>query len=427
MSKTQDFPNIPFSMFAQFVDNNFSSRVSLATVLTVLFSMTENPDLLNLHARQKRTEFEGEQGRVSNGWIRAFARALMHHIADDTWTLFQSQNCPTTETDQVDHLSYILDDFATTLKLTPQYNNRNELCAKVQPVSYNAIQAAAVICPRTTYCCNGDCHPRSLRQTTSIRDIPLISLIKGNTVYHNVPVLTGRCTACQTIYHVDHEHTPAIHQKQYLNSARYLKAGHTLYTDCEFAHTILSGVYNFHASAAAYTQFWNDSTSNHSNSIKITRHQVWQLFVQESIRAVATAHGEDVKMPNNLNIKGVAKEAFVQLGNNGVLDMGIQHECNECCQPYKAPIADLIHNDDPASVAGLDENNSVIPALTGDDAADSAQHTAEERQKAQQAHTQRTHDDDMNVDYGPVKMVVVDGIVMGPTVRLAQISKDLCS
>ncbi|KAF8868053.1 hypothetical protein CPB84DRAFT_1970107 [Gymnopilus junonius] len=148
MSKTQDFPNIPFSMFAQFVDNNFSSRVLLATVLTVLFSMTENPDLLNLHARQKCTEFE-----------------------DDTWTLFQSQNRPTTETDQVDHLSYILDDFATTLKLTPQYNGRNELCAKVQPVSYNAIQAAA---------------------TTSIRDIPLVSLIKGNTVYHNVPVFVKR-------------------------------------------------------------------------------------------------------------------------------------------------------------------------------------------------------------------------------------------
>ncbi|KAF8870354.1 hypothetical protein CPB84DRAFT_1855627 [Gymnopilus junonius] len=294
MSKMQDFPNLPFSVFAHFVENNFSSHVSLATVLTVLFSMTENTDLLNLHARQKRKEFEDEQGRVSNSWIRAFAHAVMHHLQDSTSTLFQSQNRPTTEAQHVDYLSYMLDDLASILKLTPHYNDRNELRFKVQPVSYKSIQAAAVI--------------------TSIRDIPLVALIKGNTVYHDVPVLT------------------AIHQKRYLNSARYLKAGHALWTDREFSRTILSGVYNFHASASAYTQFWNDSNSNNTNSIQITRRQVWQLFVQESIRAVATARNRDLKMPNNLDIKGVVKEAFAQLGNNGVIYIPVRES---------SPVADI--------------------------------------------------------------------------------------
>jgi len=50
---TQSFPDITFKVFSDFVTQNFSSQVSLATVLLVLFTLTENPDLLNLHGRQK--------------------------------------------------------------------------------------------------------------------------------------------------------------------------------------------------------------------------------------------------------------------------------------------------------------------------------------------------------------------------------------
>ncbi|KAF8807100.1 hypothetical protein BYT27DRAFT_7018367, partial [Phlegmacium glaucopus] len=44
-----EFPDITFKFFNDFVATNFSSKVSLATVLLVLFSLTDNPDLLNLH------------------------------------------------------------------------------------------------------------------------------------------------------------------------------------------------------------------------------------------------------------------------------------------------------------------------------------------------------------------------------------------
>ena len=50
---TQPFPDIPFSIFSEFVQETFGSKISLATVLVLLFSMTENPELLNLHARQQ--------------------------------------------------------------------------------------------------------------------------------------------------------------------------------------------------------------------------------------------------------------------------------------------------------------------------------------------------------------------------------------
>ena len=45
------FPDVTFKDFSQFIGQHFSSKISLSTVLVILFSLTENPDLLNLHAR----------------------------------------------------------------------------------------------------------------------------------------------------------------------------------------------------------------------------------------------------------------------------------------------------------------------------------------------------------------------------------------
>jgi len=55
------FPNIKFHAFSDFINSNFSSQVSLATVLLVLFSMLENPELLNLHAHMKHPKHQRER------------------------------------------------------------------------------------------------------------------------------------------------------------------------------------------------------------------------------------------------------------------------------------------------------------------------------------------------------------------------------
>jgi hypothetical protein len=47
------FSGITFRALSEFVEKNFSSRISLTTVLVVLFTMTNNSDLLNLHVRQQ--------------------------------------------------------------------------------------------------------------------------------------------------------------------------------------------------------------------------------------------------------------------------------------------------------------------------------------------------------------------------------------
>jgi hypothetical protein len=75
-SEQQSFPDITFKVFNDFVSQHFSSRVSLATVLLVLFSLTENPDLLNLHSCQKMPLLHGENKQSTSGWIKALARAL---------------------------------------------------------------------------------------------------------------------------------------------------------------------------------------------------------------------------------------------------------------------------------------------------------------------------------------------------------------
>ncbi|KAF8966836.1 hypothetical protein BDZ97DRAFT_1639961, partial [Flammula alnicola] len=373
--QTQAFPDIPFKVFSAFVENTFSSEVSLATVLLVLFSMTENTELLNLHARQQIPEFDGENRTLATGWIRAFSRAIMHKMKRDVQALFLEREFPPTRYHQVTKLSTKLDAFAKLLNLTP-YDDENNFKTKLLPVSYDAIQAVQTLCPDSMFCMNAQCDPRALLQATKTTDIPLVTLIKDNTVYQDVPVLTGKCNTCDTTYHADHERFKDGHglwNKCYLNSARYLKVGQSTWVDRKFSHTVLSGMYDFHASAAAYTQFWNDSTSVNSSDFQITRRQIWQTFIQESVRMVASTRKTNLELRENLNINEVTKEAYSILGNTGILEDAKDHACSQCSQPYKAN-ADSIVN---TNVAHADPNA-------------------------------------MDVDYAPVKMVVLDGIVMGP-------------
>ena len=70
--KIQPFPNLPFKVFSGFVEQTFGPHISLATVLLLLFTMTENPELLSLHARQQHPA-EGENKTVASGWIHSLS------------------------------------------------------------------------------------------------------------------------------------------------------------------------------------------------------------------------------------------------------------------------------------------------------------------------------------------------------------------
>ena len=215
-----------------------------------------------------------------------------------------------------------------------------------------------------------ECDPCSLHQATRERDIPKVTLIKSNKIYKNVTVLSGKCPKCETLYYADHEsldRSTDNPQRVYLNSAKYLKVGHSVWVDRVFSNAVVNAIYSFHASAAAYMEFWNNSYAslNPESTCFVSRRIVWQAFVQESVRNISLASKQHLTLSDKLSINEVTQEAFNHLGNNGIISVANGHDCSECTQPYR--------------------------------------------------HSQYEPMDQIEEDRASVKMVVVDGIVMGPT------------
>jgi CxC5 like cysteine cluster associated with KDZ transposases len=409
------FPDITFRIFSEFVDQHFSSTVSLSTVLLVLFSLTENPELLNLHARQQNPVFQGERNIVISGWIKVLARALGERLDTSISKLFQKPENQSQMSVDATHnaLGIKLDAFAKVLQLYP-YNQQGRFQGKLQTISHDAIKPVHVICPDAMECETMDCNPRSLLQATKWNDVPSVTLIRGTTVHDNAYVLTGKCPGCQTIYHADHERAKQNGEQDrwnrvYLNSAKYLKVGRNTWVDRVFSKAVLNGMYSFHASVSAYAEFWNNTYSPGQNIL--TRRQIWHTFIQESIRTIAAISDINLEIQDGLSIDEVTKEAFNVLGEDGVIRAAGHHSCSECTQPYKQT-ADIITGDDPAALVGVDDNREV-PVLVGDGADLAVQDAAQAREHAlnsEQAHHV------MDVDHAPVTMAVLDGIVMGPQV-----------
>ena len=161
------------------------------------------------------------------------------------------------EKDIADGIGTKLDALAKLLKLYP-YNSEGVFQGKIQAVSYKSIQAVQVICPVSVVCETATCNPQSLLQNTKLRDIPRVTLIKGSEIHENVQVLTGYCPSCQITYFADHERVlqkDDRHTKVYLNSAKYLKVGQSLWVNRVFSNAVLNGMYSFHASASAFAEF----------------------------------------------------------------------------------------------------------------------------------------------------------------------------
>lgn len=265
------FPDISFKDFSQFIQENLGSDITLSQVLIVLFSLTENTDLLSLHARQQNPKFSGEARSSPSAWIKCLARGLQERLGTDQNQLYANRE---TVVSDVDEISAHLDGLAKILGLYP-YDSNGKFKGKLNPVSFESIQPVHIICPDAVVCQTAKCKPRSLVLGVKLRDIPRATLIKGCTAYANVQVLTGQCPKCKTLYSVDHERVTEPGNKYnrvYLNSAKYLKVGQASWVDRVFAGGVVNGVYSFHASAAAYAEYWNNSFSNYSqNSIKVSR------------------------------------------------------------------------------------------------------------------------------------------------------------
>jgi hypothetical protein len=418
---TSPFTIISFSVFSDFIENQFSSKISLAMVLTILFTMTENVDLLNLHARQQNPRQLGEMKQTVTGWMKALSRIVQQELSDQSHTLFQkSEDHPHLSSEAVtNNIARKLDAMSKMLGLYPydksgRFRNKLQVIAPIQPIY--------VVCPERAECEKEGCSRRSLLQANRDRDMPHITLIKNSQIHDRAYVLSGQCPKCKTRYFADHHSIePDAGQddaeRLYLNLAKYLKVGQALWVDRLFARAVLNGTYSFHASVSAYAEFWNNSfwAAQDTNSRKISRRQIWHTFVQESLCLVATASNTSLILPDGSDIKSVTHHAFETLGQNGIIAPGQAHGCSECTHPYKAT-TDVITGDDPAALLGQDENRAV-PALVGEDAHRALQDAAQPQQHVHQQGAAMDQDDPDTIPL-PVQLVVMDGIVMGHTVSL---------
>ena len=390
-TEVQSFPDITFSAFSQFIEANFDPTISLSTVLMLSLTMIENVGLLSLHGRQHKSIFNGEKSTLATGWIKALARQVLMKVGEEPLIV---ERCNDTIDDKIRALGIKLDLLAKLLGLYP-CNEKGKFTGKIKPISNVGIQPVHIICPDAVVCETATCNPRSLVQHTKLRDIPSVTLIKNFHVYEKVPVLCRCCPECNALYYADHERVKTAiedkYDKVYLNSAKYLKLGTNLWVDRLFSATALSGFYNFHTSAATYASFWNSTSLFGPGKHTLSRRQVWQAFVQESIRFVASKEQIDFTIQHDLPINEVTKEAYAILGNKGIIQGSLEHSCVECTQRYKVR-ADFIGTNNHSATVGMDD--------------------------VDMRNAQVTVDNEGNEHVAPVKMVVVDGIVMGHTVSL---------
>ena len=114
------FPSISFKLFSQFIQENFSSRITLSQVLLVLFTLTDNHDLLNLHARQQNPKYNGENHSSISGWLKCLARALDEKLEEDSTKLFKHyQKNQLSDKEKVDGITQKLDELSKLLNLYP--------------------------------------------------------------------------------------------------------------------------------------------------------------------------------------------------------------------------------------------------------------------------------------------------------------------
>ena len=174
-----------------------------------------------------------------------------------------------------------------------------------------------------------------------------------------------------------------------------MKVGKRLWVDRLFSTSTINAMYNFHASAYAYAEYWNNTFGTESTSV--TCPQIWQAFVQQSVCTIAEESKIDVEFDDGLNIKEVTTAAFSLLGENGIIRAANTHACDEC-----SDVVDVVF-DDPAAVVGVDATNNDMPALV----------TVNEEPEVD------LHEgDEMDIDnICDTTLVTLDGVVMGPQVN----------
>ena len=97
-------------------------------------------------------------------------------------------------------------------------------------------------------------------------------------------------------------------------------------------------MYSFHASAAAYTDYWNNAFGevNLNHMAPLSHKHIWQTFIQESTRVIAANQNHNLTLSESSPIGAVTCAAFSLLGQQGVISASQGHACSECTHPFRS-------------------------------------------------------------------------------------------
>ena len=190
--QTQPFPKISFKVFSMFIKDTFGPKISLAIVFLILFLITKNPELLSLYTHQQHPSEDKNKISASEN-------------------LFQPVKFVSRQNHQVSVLSTKI---ATTI------------------IYWNSGYSCYLFFKHYLYC--------------QVFYMQMFLFCQKNVFS---VVLT---------YYTDHKcfkNNHALWTICYLNFAKYVKVRQALWIDQKLSHFILNRMYNFHASASAFTQF----------------------------------------------------------------------------------------------------------------------------------------------------------------------------
>lgn len=411
MEYQQEFPTISFAEFSKlFQEGQFNDEIPLASVLIILFTLIRNPHLLSLHYKQRvgtsrtKADHDSRWGHIlANELLDQLDKASYYEngtIKSELLGNVKFVNEKARSTALVGRLEKILE----TLNIQPKQNltsGKIEDDYLAYPVKESAIKPLMFLTPERNCCRNKECENAALKVARKNIEIPKVNVIQGTTMYIGATLVAGKCSVCGATYYPGYDHHPkqgSTGKTRYFSpNATFLKAGRNLWVDRQFAKDCVNSLASF-ANFTSFAANWTKSYWPSNLKGGLTLRNVKECFMQETIRMFSAALNRVFTADYNISLNALTARAFEKLGNSGELPGTRAHHCDECTQPYVAPSAAGLVNDN-AMVAGLDE---------GPVARETAQENRDVADQMGNVAAPHNHRD--------VTMIVVDGIVMGTSV-----------
>ncbi len=159
IQKEHAFQNVTFKAFNAFVEQNFRSKITLTTVLMLLFTITESTDLLNLHQWQQNPQLSDEKRVDLSSWIKSLAREVQKQTTRPKFkTLFKkSESLNLISNNQIiTKVGTKLNDLTDLLGLN-SFANNGQLIQKLLPISKKEIHPILLICSSSNVCSDKKC------------------------------------------------------------------------------------------------------------------------------------------------------------------------------------------------------------------------------------------------------------------------------